>query len=98
MIIKKFNLRLINPYLKLNINDENMCNAFFLSKLLKISENNFLNSLKSFIGLPHRYEIFLKKKNCIFINDSKATTFQATKFALKIQKYFLDSWRFTKKK
>ena len=60
-----------------------MCNAFFLAKLLKISENNFLKSLQSFTGLPHRYEIFLKRKNCIFINDSKATSFQATKFALQ---------------
>ena len=33
--------------------------------------------------MPHRYEIFLKKKNCIFINDSKATSFQATKCALE---------------
>ena len=39
--------------------------------------------LKSFKGLPHRYEIFLKKKNYLFVNDSKATTFQASKFALK---------------
>jgi UDP-N-acetylmuramoylalanine--D-glutamate ligase len=32
--------------------------------------------------LPHRYEIFLKKKNTVFINDSKATSFEATKYAL----------------
>ena len=72
-----------NRYLKLDINDENMAFVFLLSKLLKISKKDFLNSLKTFKGLPHRYEIFLKKKNCIFINDSKATTFQATKYALK---------------
>ena len=57
--------------------------VFELSKFLKLKKNHFLKSLNTFIGLPHRYEIFLKKKNCIFINDSKATTFQATKFALK---------------
>ena len=28
-------------------------------------------------------KFFLKQKNCIFINDSKATTFQAVKYALK---------------
>ena len=39
--------------------------------------------LNNFKGLPHRYEIFLKKKNCIFINDSKATSFQSSKFALQ---------------
>ena len=33
--------------------------------------------------MPHRYEVFLKKKNCVFINDSKATSFEATKFALR---------------
>ena len=49
----------------------------------KISDKSFFNSLKTFVGLSHRYEIFLKKKNYIFINDSKATTFQATKFALE---------------
>ena len=53
----------------------------------------------SFKGLPHRYEIFLKKKNFVFINDSKATSFEATKYALKkYKKYTLDSWRSSKKK
>ncbi len=80
---KKIKSKINNSYLKLKINDENMSYVFKLSKLLKISEKLFLKSLNSFSGLPHRYEIFLKKKNCIFINDSKATTFQATKYALK---------------
>ena len=38
--------------------------------------------MKSFKGLPHRFEIFLKKKNITFINDSKATSFKATQSAL----------------
>jgi len=71
-----------NQYLKLSINDENMNFVYTFSKLLKIKEKNFINSINSFIGLPHRYEIFLKKKNIIFINDSKATSFEATKYAL----------------
>ena len=54
--------------------------------MLKISEKSFLRSLKSFKGLPHRYEIFLKKNNKVFINDSKATSFQASKFALQSNK------------
>ena len=57
--------------------------ALAISKILKIKEKSFIKSLKSFKGLPHRYEIFLKKKNKIFINDSKATSFHASKFALK---------------
>ena len=42
--------------------------------------------MSSFLGLPHRYEIFFRKKNITFINDSKATSFQATKFALASSK------------
>ena len=57
--------------------------VYKLAKLLKISEKSFLKSLNSFSGLPHRYEIFLKRKNCVFINDSKATSFQASMYALK---------------
>ena len=82
----KIKSKINNSYIKLNINDENMSYVFSLSKLLKISEKSFLRSLNTFKGLPHRYEIFLKKKNCIFINDSKATSFQATKVALESSK------------
>ena len=58
----KFKLKMKNSYLKLNVNDENMSFVYELTKLLKISQKNFLNSLNTFIGLPHRYEIFMKKK------------------------------------
>ena len=75
-----------NNYLKLNMNDENMSFVYELTKLLKIRKKSFLNSLNTFVGLPHRYEIFMKRNNCIFINDSKATSFQSTKFALKNSK------------
>ena len=59
-----------------------MSALYAFSKLLKINENNFIKAINSFVGLPHRYEIFLKKKNIVFINDSKATTFESTKYAL----------------
>ncbi len=75
-----------NLYLNLEINDENMTFVYTFSNLLKINRKSFLKSFNDFKGLPHRYEFFLKKKNCIFINDSKATSFQATKFALKSSK------------
>ena len=55
---------------------------YALAKLLKINRKSFIRSMKTFLGLPHRYEIFLKRKGITFINDSKATSFQATKFAL----------------
>ena len=82
----KLKPKLKNSYLKLNMNDENLSFVYELTKLLKIRKRSFLNSLNTFVGLPHRYEIFMKRKNCIFINDSKATSFQSTKFALKNSK------------
>ena len=36
--------------------------VYTFSKLLKIKEKSFIKSMKSFKGLPHRFEIFLKKK------------------------------------
>jgi len=80
---KKFKSKIKNTYIKSKINDENMSFVFTLSKILGMSEKSFFKSLNSFKGLPHRYELFLKKKNCLFINDSKATSFQSTKLALK---------------
>ncbi len=80
---KKFKLKIENSYLVSDINNENMSFVFTLVKLLGITDRSFLKSLNTFEGLPHRYEIFLKRKNCTFINDSKATSFEAAKFALK---------------
>ena len=60
--------------------------VYSLSKLLKINKSSFIKSMSSFLGLPHRYEIFFKKKGITFINDSKATSLQASKFALSSSK------------
>ena len=49
---------------------------------MNISEKSFLKTMITFRGLPHRFEIFLKKNNITFINDSKATSFRATQSAL----------------
>ncbi len=61
---KKYKIK--NSYLNLNVNDENMSYIFAFSKILKINETTLFNSLKTFTGLPHRYEIFLKKKKLRF--------------------------------
>ena len=79
---KKIKNKINNDYLNSGINDENMSFIFAFSKLIKIKENKLINSMKTFKGLPHRFEIFLKKKNITFINDSKATSFEATRSAL----------------
>ena len=82
----KIKTKIKNPYIKSGINSENISSILELTKLLKISNKSLINSLNTFVGLPHRYEIFLKKRKCTFINDSKATSFQATKFALQNSK------------
>ena len=79
---EKIKYRIKNFYLKSRINDENMNFVYAFSRLLRISKNKFIAAMDSFVGLSHRYEIFLKKNNTIFINDSKATSFEATKYAL----------------
>lgn len=79
----KIKSKINNTYLKSRANDENMSFVFTLSKKLKIKDKNFIKSMKSFSGLPHRYEIFSKLRNVTFINDSKATSFEAAKFALE---------------
>ncbi len=79
---EKIKYKIENNYLKSNINDENMSFVFTFAKLLKIKEKNFITAMKSFKGLSHRFEIFLKKNSITFINDSKATSFIATQSAL----------------
>ena len=86
---KKIKPKIKNSYLRSNINDENMSNVLAFSNLLKIKVKSFIKSVNTFKGLNHRYEIFLKRKNFIYINDSKATSFQSTKAALSSAKNIL---------
>ena len=79
---RKIKKKIKNDYLTSNINEENMSFVYTFSKLLKISEKSFFKAMKSFKGLSHRFEIFLKRGNITFINDSKATSFTATETAL----------------
>ena len=86
---KKYNNiknKIKNYYLSSEANSENMSYVYAFSKILKIKEKFFVKSLKSFKGLAHRHEIFYKKNNKIFINDSKATSFESSRFALKSNK------------
>ena len=72
-----------NNYLQLEANRENIEFAYIITKLFGIDKKKFFKSIKSFNGLAHRHEIFLKLYNYTFINDSKATSFESTRFALK---------------
>jgi len=80
---KKIKFKIKNEYLSSNINDENMSFTFAFANLIGISKKSFIRSMKSFKGLSHRFEIFLKKDKLTFINDSKATSFQAAQSALR---------------
>ena len=55
---------------------------YSFSKLLKIRQESFIDAMETFKGLPHRFEIFFKKRGVAFIDDSKATSFVATQSAL----------------
>ena len=79
---EKVKFKIKNDYLTSNINSENMSFIYTFSKLIGIKDKNFINMMKSFRGLPHRFEIFLKRNDITFINDSKATSFKATDSAL----------------
>ena len=91
-IVKKKHLsnelkkKITNDYLMSDPNLENLTFAHQISKIFKIKKKFFLKALNNFKGLPHRHEIFLKKNKIIFINDSKATSFESTKHALKNNK------------
>ena len=82
-LIKK---KITNNYLISEPNLENLTFAYQISKLFKIKERIFIKAVNNFKGLPHRHEIFLKKNKITFINDSKATSFESTKHALKNNK------------
>ena len=80
------NIKIKNTYLNSKANQENIKFVYEISKILKIKKNSFINACNSFRGLPHRHELFLEKKNIRFINDSKATSFEASKNALQSNK------------
>ena len=80
---EKIKDKIKNDYLISKINNENMSFVYEFAKILKIKEKSFINIMGSFKGLTHRFEIFLKKKGVIFINDSKATSFAAMQPALQ---------------
>ncbi len=72
-----------NRYLQLDTNKNNITFAYFITKIFRVNKKNFLKSLVTFNGLPHRHEMFFKLGKSTFINDSKATSFESTKYALK---------------
>ena len=83
ILSNKIKKKITNDYLISKPNLENLEFVSQISKIFKIKENFFLKAVNTFKGLSHRHEIFLKKNKITFINDSKATSFESTKHALK---------------
>ena len=86
IIKKSFKKKIKNKYLLNKPNFENLSFVYKLSSILKIKKNIILKALNTFKGLPHRNELFYRKRGIIFINDSKATSFDATQHVLKNNK------------
>ena len=67
-----------NNYFKSSGNKENLSFAYSVAKNLKINDKTIINALNKFKGLPHRQEVVHNKKKILCINDSKATSFDAS--------------------
>ena len=57
--------------MSLKSNKENMIFIYELIKILKIKNKNIFKVLKSFKGLNHRHEIFLKKKISLLLTTQR---------------------------
>jgi UDP-N-acetylmuramoylalanine--D-glutamate ligase len=79
----KIKKKITNSYLISKPNLENLEFVNQISRIFKIKKKFFLKAVNTFKGLPHRHEVFLKKNKITFINDSKATSFESTKHAIK---------------
>ena len=73
-LMKKIN----NKYFRSTGNIENLYFAYKIAKNLKISDEIIIKAVNKFAGLPHRQETVFSNKELLCINDSKATSFDAS--------------------
>ena len=74
LLLKKID----NKFFKSKVNIENLAFAYKIVKNLKINDKIIIKALNEFKGLPHRQEIVFSNNKLLCINDSKATTFEAS--------------------
>ena len=67
-----------NKYFKSRSGIENLSFVYEIAKKLKINEKTVIYALNHFKNLPHRQQIIFENKKVVCINDSKATTFDAS--------------------
>ena len=80
---KKLYIRNISNDFEGRFNNQNILIAYICTKLLKLTEKNFLNVIKNFKGLPFRSSIIFKNKNLKIINNSKSTNINSTINSIK---------------
>ena len=73
-LLKKIN----NKHFKSKGNIENLAFAYEIAKNLKINDKIIIKAFNKFKGLPHRQEIIFSNKKLACVNDSKATSFDAS--------------------
>ena len=74
LLLKKIN----NDYFRSKGNFENLSFACKIAKNLKIKDKIIIKAINKFKGLPHRQETIFSNKKFLCINDSKATSFDAS--------------------
>ena len=67
-----------NKFFRSKGNVDNLLFAYEITKNLKISDRIIIKALNRFKGLPHRQEIIFSNKLLTCVNDSKATSFEAS--------------------
>jgi len=67
-----------NKYFRSKGNIENLAFAYKIAKNLKINDKIIIKAVNKFKGLPHRQEIVFSNRKLLCINDSKATSFDAS--------------------
>ena len=67
-----------NKYFKSKGSIENLAFAYEIIKKLNINKKIIIKALNSFKGLPHRQQIIFSNNKVLCVNDSKATSFDAS--------------------
>ena len=84
--IYKLKKKITNDYLLTLPNLENLAFVLNITKKFKLSKKIIFRVINKFKGLPHRQEKIYSGKKIICINDSKATSFDASRQALNSYK------------
>ncbi len=71
-----------NPYLPGEHNRQNIAAAYAVCRMLGVAQEDILDALQSFAGLPHRLQYIGEYGGVRFVNDSKATNAVAVAQAL----------------